>query len=64
MESGDTSNEEAAPSNPKRKTLMGNDWSKTVSDEVLSCGLPKGSAWHAAQFIDYGNEQRACLPWA
>ena len=35
MESGDTSDEEAPPSNPKRKDLMQKEWLKVISMLVM-----------------------------
>ena len=69
MESGDSSEEEAPLSNPTRKDLMRKEWSKAVSMlvamktedglGVLSLSSPRNLAWHAAQSIVYGREQKA-----
>ena len=76
MESRDSTDEEAPPSNPNRKDLMRKEWSKAVSMLVdmktehsnsLRRGaiiiIAKNLAWHTAQSIIYGREQKACMSW-
>ena len=74
MESGESSNDEAPPSNPNRKDLTRKDQLKAASmlvtmktDDSLRRGaimfITKKLAWHTALSIIYGREQNACISW-
>ena len=68
MESGDTSNEEAPPCDPKRKDLMQKEWLKAISMLVVmetEDGLRKDAIMVITKKFGLGHaKQKVCVSWA
>ena len=75
MEVGDASDEEAPPPCPRKREMLKSLHLQKISilqsmqgDGSLWRGQsplsPKDLMWHAAQYINYGSRQHACMPWA
>ena len=68
MESGDASNEQAPPCDPKRKDLMQKEWLKVISMFVAmetKDVLRRGAIMVVTQKIGLAcAEQKACMNWA
>ena len=68
MESGDVSNEEAPPCDPKRKGLTQKEWLKAISMFVAmetEDGLRRGAIMVITKTIGLAcEEQKACMSWA
>ena len=68
MESGDASNEEAPPCDPKRKDLMQKEWLKVISMFVAMETkdlLRRGAIMVVTQKIGLAcAEQKVCMSWA
>ena len=68
MESGDTSNKEAPPCDPKSKHLMQKEWSKAISVLVVmetKDGLRRGATMVVAKKFGLAHaEQKAHISWA
>ena len=68
MESGDASNEEAPPFDPKKKDLTQEEWSKAISMLVAmetKDSLRRGAIMVITKKIGLAHaEQKVCMSWA